>query len=480
MIRTRGIKTFYVRERRHLLRRCCRTGCTLQSRLIVLIVIAAVCYIGVYMSLQRPGGQKRKVVNRHVTSYHRHVDTMAWAKPNVTTEMYVLSAYYDDRPTLDPRARPVVRIITIADKEQIEGRGQKKMMCVIWVGNSKWTPIRMTYSPTGSGGWYFREYIFVCDLGKLSSTIKPRFLSIIDESPDNVYPNVKSLYKIPIKYPHRPKKKLEFGACIGLTYGTIDPLRLVEWVELNRIWGVEEINIYGSIVNKTTQNVFMHYHNQNILIYNNVFRIFNETEEFMLQLMSAPTLNDCMYKNMYRYKHIVVIDLDEVIVPRGNLTSYTELLDAIDAAIKRKHRHRMYHFSNVYFFSELPQDNSMPSHLTTLRQVGRLRLPSLQGVSTKTIIDPLTCTNLHNHYCWKLTELGDAETESLHVPKDFALNQHYKRCHFDKVLNVYRSLKPCKEALKDYAIDTSVHRFKDVLVSRVQKELDKLGIRTLK
>jgi len=29
-------------------------------------------------------------------------------------------------------------------------------------------------------------------------------------------------------------------------------------------------------------------------------------------LHGAPAINDCMYRNMYRFRHIIVVDLDEV------------------------------------------------------------------------------------------------------------------------------------------------------------------------
>lgn len=31
-------------------------------------------------------------------------------------------------------------------------------------------------------------------------------------------------------------------------------------------------------------------------------------------------LNDCLYRNMYRYKYLALIDLDEFIIPRQNGT----------------------------------------------------------------------------------------------------------------------------------------------------------------
>jgi len=33
-------------------------------------------------------------------------------------------------------------------------------------------------------------------------------------------------------------------------------------------------------------------------------------EQFLLH--GSPVINDCMYRNMYRFKHIIVVDYDEV------------------------------------------------------------------------------------------------------------------------------------------------------------------------
>ena len=40
--------------------------------------------------------------------------------------------------------------------------------------------------------------------------------------------------------------------------------------------------------------------------------------------------NDCLYRYMYTSQYIAFIDLDELIVPRGNLTTWGQLFDQLE------------------------------------------------------------------------------------------------------------------------------------------------------
>ncbi|XP_013419028.1 uncharacterized protein LOC106179807 isoform X1 [Lingula anatina] len=410
-----------------------------------------------------------------------------WLYTNLTTEMYILSAYYDDRPTVEFLA---VRIIGVADKGRIEDKGER-VFCVVWGGTNDLVgsvPEEMAATHIGPGAWslgkYFREYIFVCPLTNVSIS-RPSFVSVIDETYFNKTKNqsreislketLATLPKIPVRYPERPLNKLDFGQCTSITYWTLDPYRIVEWVELHRIWGVKEMNIYGSVINDTSDRVFRHYHSGGFLKYTRIRRPMNETSEPIFLLMASTVINDCIYKNMYRYNKIVVVDLDELIVPRGNLSTYNELIETIDRSIKLEHPNRMYMFQNVYFFFELPQDVRFPEQVVTLRQIGRLRDLTPVGTAAKSIIDPMACTNMHNHFCWHVAKLSDKPSHTNYVNPDLGLNQHYKKCHFDRYMKSY-NLPPCKEALKNFTTDKNMQRFSHLLIPRVKTELDKLGL----
>ncbi|XP_013391225.1 uncharacterized protein LOC106159479 isoform X1 [Lingula anatina] len=404
------------------------------------------------------------------------VVTERWFVPNITTEMYILSAYYDDRLTIDPKTRPAIRIIGMADKNKVE---KEKFSCIVTYEGIK-SPILQTITVTDIGrggsrhGKHFREYIFVCAPLKFTSK-KAIFVSVVDQTYLKQY-NWESHKQvcIPVRYPSN-ENKVDFGSCVSITYWTFDPYRIVEWVELHKLWGVKEINIYGSMVNQTTERVFLYYHQQGVLTYTRVPRPMTEDGEIMFHLMATPVLNDCMYKNMYRYGKIVITDLDEMIVPRGNMMTYSELIDAIEKETKPRHPHRMYNFRNVYYFSELPQNTSEPQVTLTLRQTYHLRELTPVGTSTKSIIDPMACRNVHNHYCWKIAEKLEKTRHSVQVHEKFGMNQHYKKCHFDKYATAYH-LPPCKEALKNYTFDPTMLKFKTYLLRNIAKPLKDLQL----
>ncbi|XP_013412475.1 uncharacterized protein LOC106175163 [Lingula anatina] len=417
-------------------------------------------------------------LNTHLTqnTRTRPVKTMFWYKPNITTEMYLLSAYYDDRPTIDPMTRPAIRIIGMAHKDEVD---KEKLSCLVTYEGRE-TPVLQAITPTdiGIGGWrhgkFFREYIFVC--GSLRVKDKnATFVSVVDqtyltqtnwESHEQV--------RVPVRYPRR-EETMDFGCCVSLAYWKFDPYRLVEWVELHRLWGVKEINIYGSMVEDTTERVFLYYHQQGILTYTRVPRPITEDGEIMFHIMATPVINDCMYKNMYRYKKIVVTDLDEMIVPRGNLMTYHDMLAAIENETESSHPYRMYNFRNVYYFSELPQNTSQPEYALTLRQNHHLRELTAHGTATKSISDPMACNNLHNHYCLKIPKMLEKTPHSIQVHEKFGLNQHYKKCHFDKYRKAY-NLPSCKEALKNYTYDPTMLKFKKKMLASLKKPLKDLQL----
>ena len=43
--------------------------------------------------------------------------------------------------------------------------------------------------------------------------------------------------------PDKPPDPLDFGACVSVTYWQQDPYRIVEWLELHRLWGVGEVRL---------------------------------------------------------------------------------------------------------------------------------------------------------------------------------------------------------------------------------------------
>ena len=73
-----------------------------------------------------------------------------------------------------------------------------------------------------------------------------------------------------------------------------------------------------------------------------------------------------MMRNVYRYRYAVIIDFDEVIIPRFH-DDYAEMVTHIDRQFRIKDRPYTYTFSNTYFFLSFKQDTEQPAYLRTLR-----------------------------------------------------------------------------------------------------------------
>ena len=232
------------------------------------------------------------------------------------------------------------------------------------------------------------------------------------------------------------------------------------------MWGLHKVTIYNNSLDMETARIFQHYQRDGFVDFRQSPNFLSDPGVDSILIQMSPVLNDCMYRNMYRARKLVVTDLDEMIVPRtkGN---YKEMLEAIDEAQPNNHPAKSYMFPNDYFFFELPQNESESKKLLTMRYQHRLK-PSPYGYSVKSITDIQSCICLHNHYCWKKTKLYDTPGHTTYVNVDLGLNQHYKKCHFDK--------EKCDSMMKESVLDSTMVRFKDKLVTRVSEKLKELNL----
>ena len=162
---------------------------------------------------------------------------------------------------------------------------------------------------------------------------------------------------------------------------------------------------------------------------------------------------------------MVVTDMDELIIPRNNVTTYPEMMEKIDKVEISKSPVKSQIFNNDYFFSDLePLGKPELKHLVTQYQLQRVP-PSGTGYSCKSIVDMRTCIRMHNHYCWGT--IKDVDTNRFIDIKD-GMNYHYKKCHLGK--------KECDEMLSKPIEDHTMERYQKDLVLRVQKKMEELDI----
>jgi hypothetical protein len=175
-----------------------------------------------------------------------------------------------------------------------------------------------------------------------------------------------------------------------------------EWIEMLRLLGVTTITVHNSTLGQAASNVLLHYEKTGFITIRQTRPLVSATDFGAdIQLRSTIALSDCMYRNMYSIEHIIVIDLDEIIIPESG-RDYFEMMTQINKTLDVS-TYRGYQFSNVYFVLEpdiFPDaaDLSQPAYSTFMRYRRRLA-PSRPGWHTKSIINPRLCAFVFNHYC---------------------------------------------------------------------------------
>jgi len=109
---------------------------------------------------------------------------------------------------------------------------------------------------TGAGwplyGKEMKEYIYACPLRHIDKW--PISLSIATET--QLQSRSRST-AMPVEVPPRPSHKEPLAACVQAAFGHLDPVRLIEWMEFQRLLGVSFVGVHlMSDFNSSAERVF--------------------------------------------------------------------------------------------------------------------------------------------------------------------------------------------------------------------------------
>jgi len=146
--------------------------------------------------------------------------------------------------------------------------------------------------------------------------------------------------------------------------------------QAHRLWGVGEMNVYATALDNVTDGVLRRYAaaadggGGGWLRYRrSPGPLGDSAGELAILLSMSPVINDCLYRNLYRYRYVVCSDVDELIVPASPHRSYAEMLRAADAAAAAAPDAvvHSYMFRNAYFFLDFGATAAEPWYLLTQR-----------------------------------------------------------------------------------------------------------------
>ena len=186
-----------------------------------------------------------------------------------------------------------------------------------------------------------------------------------------------------------------------------------------------------------------------------------------INLHGGPVINDCMYRNMYRFRKMLVLDFDEFFIPQNQMNLSAMLTEVETTQALKPHAARSYTFRNVFMFADFVSDDS--EELITLRHRMQVE-PSLKGWWTKSIIDPQACINMHNHNCRGFTPLYNTEDHYPNVSSDIAVKFHYKKCSSSAVKN------QCEKIMETKNKNDAALKFKEQLECQTKVRFKELNM----
>ncbi|KAH8262230.1 hypothetical protein KR038_002847 [Drosophila bunnanda] len=269
---------------------------------------------------------------------------------------------------------------------------------------------------------------------------------------------------------------LNFGVCVkGFDFPYFDlSERLIEWFELQRLLGASRIYAYMYDVHPAVQRVLDYYQRIGYLelrpltLANGMPRL-RHYQHLLLQqrklekrLNELIPYNDCFYRNLYRHDFLVNVDIDEVIMPKGDYRNWHQLVqkvyeEEVQKGGKCSGRFPAICFINSYFTkvpSELSdhEEQATAGELYVLQHTMRFRNYSQAGRATKCFHNARLSLTLHNHFTLKWLPGG---CNPRTADKSLAQLQHYRE-------------PDGKYELSDLVEDRSVWKFASELRSAVE------------
>ncbi|XP_054718133.1 beta-1,4-galactosyltransferase galt-1-like [Uloborus diversus] len=241
---------------------------------------------------------------------------------------------------------------------------------------------------------------------------------------------------------------------------------LLEFIELHRIFGVEHFYFYNHSVGSSVDALLRYYMTQNIvtvLPWNLPIRSQKEVRTEGI----FSSLNDCVFRTMYLFHYVVMLDFDEYIIPREHDT-YLEMIQQLEEDNKRiRGKPGSFVFKNTFFYLYWENDTTafgaepetpplMVPYLITQYKTRRLTTTMKVGSRSKYIIVPERVIEVGNHVVWRHT----SGSRAIPVPDTVALLHHYRICEFGG----FSCMK--KESL----VDRTAQRFAPELLKRVLRQ----------
>uniref|UniRef100_A0A0R3RVI8 Glycosyltransferase family 92 protein n=1 Tax=Elaeophora elaphi TaxID=1147741 RepID=A0A0R3RVI8_9BILA len=398
-------------------------------------------------------------------------------------DLYIYSATYDRRPNSLYPDNHVIQILTMSFRSI---PSTDKIFCNLYdMVHEKYAVIEGRIREIWQRAWDPRDFFYIPNL--ISCPVPKYF----ERSTNLTISLSKTACKSQgissqVRMPPSSKEKSGIAVCVkGLDYLEDMPERLVEWIEMQLITGANKIIVYTYYVPRKMLQVLNYYIKQGSVIaipinlpgkspnqafIRSRFIWRNRQQKRRHELIPY---NDCLYRHIDTHKFVLMLDIDEVVVPLKH-DNWDAMLNNITTTFYEKNLKTMEVTSisirNVFKFpSSTSKWNSVvPSYMYMLRNRRKSEILSKPGEYGKAFINTNTVATVFNHFALHRQRADVAKT--LYAEPDMAIKLHYKaKCPIE-------SGKQCEQLEHVTVDDTTMDRYAERLTEQVTKVLNRLHI----
>lgn len=162
---------------------------------------------------------------------------------------------------------------------------------------------------------------------------------------------------------------VNFSVCAPPIFGKFDDVaHLVEFIEVNRVFGAEKFQLYVESVGPHLSRCLQEYVRRGIVDVQqwNLPPDIARVVHYHGQIMA---INDCLYRMMYTTRYLVIPDLDEFVVPMRSDNWLSMLHDINNEMIEDADQIASYSFRNRFFPTKSSKFSSSERQFKTLTVV---------------------------------------------------------------------------------------------------------------
>lgn len=179
--------------------------------------------------------------------------------------------------------------------------------------------------------------------------------------------------------------------------------------------------------------------------------------------LEAAAYHDCLYRNLFKFKYISLIDIDEVIVPTDTHT-WHDMFEKIAAKKDPALNYTDYRAQQVRFYYDFNLDDSavadIPEYTPMLSHITRGDWMDV-GDSPKGFFDTQYIRYAHNH--WPL--------ECIYGCQKYQMQNNVSR------LNHYRTHFNTEKSKGPFVVDKTIWKYKTALIFNTKQALKAMGLR---